>query len=373
MDIGALATNGEISQAAAAARASRPARNRHRVHVRGPLPSAAVPGPGGGRQPASRSKAPLIYLIDALSDVDVTPLAALLGDPECEVVLHAGRQDVAILRRAWGTDAQQHLRHPDRRRLQRRQRPGRLRQPARRDARTPGRQDRQLHALGRPAADRRAARLRGRGRRSPAPARRRDPAASDRQRAGSTGRARSAAGSSPRPTSAIRTPPGNGCRASGSSTRARARSRASSPPGASGPRRTPTARSARSSPTRRWSSWPSASPSTISGLEQIRGAAPADDQAPRPGDPRRDRARARGGADPARRGARPLGPGRRAADRARRGAAARSGARGRPRLRADRVARRARADRRRGPPRRARARRADADRLAARARRRRPA
>jgi ribonuclease D len=47
---------------------------------------------------------PRIYLIDALADKDVTPLAALLGEPEIEVVLHAGRQDVAILRRAWHTE-----------------------------------------------------------------------------------------------------------------------------------------------------------------------------------------------------------------------------------------------------------------------------
>ncbi len=44
-----------------------------------------------------------ILLIDGLSDVDVSPLAALLGDPSMRVVLHAGRQDVAILRRAWKT------------------------------------------------------------------------------------------------------------------------------------------------------------------------------------------------------------------------------------------------------------------------------
>jgi ribonuclease D len=47
---------------------------------------------------------PLILLIDSLTDVDVTPLAELLGDPAFEVVLHAGRQDVAILRRAWNTE-----------------------------------------------------------------------------------------------------------------------------------------------------------------------------------------------------------------------------------------------------------------------------
>ena len=34
---------------------------------------------------------------------DPAPLAAVLADPAVEVVLHAGRQDVAILRRAWST------------------------------------------------------------------------------------------------------------------------------------------------------------------------------------------------------------------------------------------------------------------------------
>jgi ribonuclease D len=44
-------------------------------------------------------------LIDGLDhSIDVQPLADLLGDPEIEVILHAGRQDVAILRRAWGTE-----------------------------------------------------------------------------------------------------------------------------------------------------------------------------------------------------------------------------------------------------------------------------
>ena len=44
-------------------------------------------------------------LIDGLdSTVDVAPLAELLADPEIEIVLHAGRQDAAILRRAWATE-----------------------------------------------------------------------------------------------------------------------------------------------------------------------------------------------------------------------------------------------------------------------------
>jgi ribonuclease D len=44
-------------------------------------------------------------LIDGLDEaVDVRPLAELLADPGVEIVLHAGRQDVAILRRAWQTE-----------------------------------------------------------------------------------------------------------------------------------------------------------------------------------------------------------------------------------------------------------------------------
>ena len=44
-------------------------------------------------------------LIDGLDhEVDVQPLAQLLADPQVEIVLHAGRQDVAILRGAWATE-----------------------------------------------------------------------------------------------------------------------------------------------------------------------------------------------------------------------------------------------------------------------------
>jgi len=45
-----------------------------------------------------------IVLIDAFDQIDITPVAQLLADPRIEVVLHAGRQDVAILRRAWRTE-----------------------------------------------------------------------------------------------------------------------------------------------------------------------------------------------------------------------------------------------------------------------------
>ena len=44
-------------------------------------------------------------LVDPIeSPPDPSPLAALLADPAIEVVVHAGRQDLDILRRAWGTD-----------------------------------------------------------------------------------------------------------------------------------------------------------------------------------------------------------------------------------------------------------------------------
>jgi ribonuclease D len=45
-----------------------------------------------------------IEVIDPLDDrVDPSPLAELLADPEIEIVMHAGRQDVALLRRVWST------------------------------------------------------------------------------------------------------------------------------------------------------------------------------------------------------------------------------------------------------------------------------
>ncbi len=43
-----------------------------------------------------------IELLDPIAGFDATPLAELLADPSIAVVLHAGSQDVAILRRAWG-------------------------------------------------------------------------------------------------------------------------------------------------------------------------------------------------------------------------------------------------------------------------------
>jgi ribonuclease D len=46
-----------------------------------------------------------IDVIDPLDErVDPAPLAAVLADPAVEIVMHAGRQDVALLRRVWSTD-----------------------------------------------------------------------------------------------------------------------------------------------------------------------------------------------------------------------------------------------------------------------------
>jgi ribonuclease D len=45
-----------------------------------------------------------IEILDPLGDLDAAPLAATLADPEIEVVLHAGRQDVALLKRSWATE-----------------------------------------------------------------------------------------------------------------------------------------------------------------------------------------------------------------------------------------------------------------------------
>ena len=45
-----------------------------------------------------------IEILDPLGELDPAPLAAVLADPEIEIVLHAGRQDVALLKRTWETE-----------------------------------------------------------------------------------------------------------------------------------------------------------------------------------------------------------------------------------------------------------------------------
>jgi ribonuclease D len=103
MPDGALAAAADIAEAAEAARAAGRlgidtefmSEGRYRALLC--LVQVAVDNPG-------RDRSPLIILIDSLADLDVSPIAGLLADPAIEVVLHAGRQDVAILRRAWGTE-----------------------------------------------------------------------------------------------------------------------------------------------------------------------------------------------------------------------------------------------------------------------------
>jgi ribonuclease D len=42
-------------------------------------------------------------VLDPLGELDPGPIAAVLADPEVEVVVHAGRQDIAIVKREWRT------------------------------------------------------------------------------------------------------------------------------------------------------------------------------------------------------------------------------------------------------------------------------
>ncbi|HJS96004.1 MAG TPA: HRDC domain-containing protein [Solirubrobacteraceae bacterium] len=101
---GPLATADELAAAAAAARAHGRigidtefmSEGRYRALLC--LVQIAVDDPG------TDHGTPQIHLIDSLDDVDATPIAQLLAEPSIEVVLHAGRQDVAILRRAWNTE-----------------------------------------------------------------------------------------------------------------------------------------------------------------------------------------------------------------------------------------------------------------------------
>jgi ribonuclease D len=52
--------------------------------------------------PRENSSEPHIEVLDPIEGFDHEPLAEVLADPEVEVVIHAGGQDVPILRRAWG-------------------------------------------------------------------------------------------------------------------------------------------------------------------------------------------------------------------------------------------------------------------------------
>jgi ribonuclease D len=62
------------------------------------LAQVAVPDPGAPDSVRTQVLDPLE------GDLDPAPLAAALADPAVEVVVHAGRQDIAILRRTWETE-----------------------------------------------------------------------------------------------------------------------------------------------------------------------------------------------------------------------------------------------------------------------------
>ncbi|MEJ7781597.1 MAG: HRDC domain-containing protein, partial [Solirubrobacteraceae bacterium] len=63
------------------------------------LVQVAVPGPDGDLDDVT------IEVVDPLDEaLDPSPLAAALADPAVEVVMHAARQDVALLRRTWRTE-----------------------------------------------------------------------------------------------------------------------------------------------------------------------------------------------------------------------------------------------------------------------------
>ncbi|MBO9531491.1 MAG: ribonuclease D, partial [Solirubrobacteraceae bacterium] len=54
---------------------------------------------------AGKDDEPWVLLIDPLDrDIDPSPIARILADEEIEVILHAARQDVALLRRTWQTE-----------------------------------------------------------------------------------------------------------------------------------------------------------------------------------------------------------------------------------------------------------------------------
>ncbi|MDQ3935029.1 MAG: HRDC domain-containing protein [Actinomycetota bacterium] len=52
--------------------------------------------------PRGAAGEPEIEVLDPIDGFDHEPLAEVLADPEVEVIIHAGGQDVPILRRAWG-------------------------------------------------------------------------------------------------------------------------------------------------------------------------------------------------------------------------------------------------------------------------------
>jgi ribonuclease D len=71
------------------------------------VPAIAQSGPQSDRpaRPESGVRPSRIELIDPLDEhIDSGPLADVLADPAVEVVVHAGRQDIALLRRRFGAE-----------------------------------------------------------------------------------------------------------------------------------------------------------------------------------------------------------------------------------------------------------------------------
>ena len=161
-------TQTEVDRLAESAARARTARPRHGVHARGALQAPALPGPDRGRRarrgarPAGRQLRP-----DAAGRGARRP-----GDRDRPARRPPGCRDPAT---RVEDDVHERLRHAGRGGLRRLLGPGRLQRPAARRAADPAAQDRELHALGRAPADRRAGPLRARRRRAPAAAGRRHP------------------------------------------------------------------------------------------------------------------------------------------------------------------------------------------------------
>ena len=227
----------DVARIAERAREAATARARHGVHARGPLPAAALPRPGRGRRGGLGARS-----AGGLRTGAARRRAGRSGDRDRGPRRPSGRRDPAP---RVGDRRDERVRHAGGGGLRRLLGPGRLQRPAPRRAEDPAAEDGELHALGRAAADRRAAALRARGRRAPAAAGRRHPLAAGGERP-----ARVGARGVPRdrawpPTSATRRRSGGGCRGPPGSIRASARSRASWAPGASA---RPSARTGRSAP-----------------------------------------------------------------------------------------------------------------------------
>jgi ribonuclease D len=62
------------------------------------IPASSSEGEGG--EVSDR----ILVLDPLIEDLDATPLADVLADPAVQVVVHAGRQDIALVRRRFGTE-----------------------------------------------------------------------------------------------------------------------------------------------------------------------------------------------------------------------------------------------------------------------------